>query len=136
MMKLLHPEVRRKRIFRGFSSIGKKTPNTELYDIDLIKRDLLNHFYTRKGERIMEPEFGTIIWDLLFEPFDDLTRSKVYSEVQRIIKSDPRVEVAEVRVDENEKGIFVDVSLRFKPYDIVDSLYVIFFREEFGKKPT
>lgn len=84
----------------------------------------------------MEPEFGTIIWDLLFEPFDNFTKNKVYAEIQRIINSDPRVEIKEVIIDEDEKGIFVEISLQFKPYDIVDSLYVRFLREEFGKESS
>jgi len=52
------------RLFRGFSSVEKITPTTEITDIDLVKRDLLNHFFTMKGERVMRPEFGSSIWEL------------------------------------------------------------------------
>ena len=54
--------------YRGFSTVSTGTQNFTLYDFELIKQDLLNHFYIRKGERLMQPNFGTIIWDMLFEP--------------------------------------------------------------------
>ena len=39
------------------------------YDFELIKQDLINHFHIRQGEKLSDPGFGTIIWDMLFEPF-------------------------------------------------------------------
>jgi len=51
-------------IFKGFSTVNKvKAPYT-LTDMALVKQDLLNEFNTRKGERVMRPNFGSIIWDL------------------------------------------------------------------------
>ena len=51
--------------YKGFSSQETKS-NFKLYDIDLVKQDIINHFYIRKGEKLMNPDFGTVIWDLLF----------------------------------------------------------------------
>ena len=56
------------KMSKGFSTVSLDTENFSLYDLDLIKQDLINHFYVRQGERLMNPTFGTIIWDLLFEP--------------------------------------------------------------------
>ena len=50
--------------YKGFSTVAGVKSN-QLYDLDIIKQDLINHFYTRKGERVMNPDFGSIIWDLL-----------------------------------------------------------------------
>jgi hypothetical protein len=45
--------------YKGFSSNETKN-NFKLYDIELVKRDLMNHFYIRKGEKLENPNFGTI----------------------------------------------------------------------------
>ena len=55
-------------LFKGFSTVDKNRAPYTLTDTNLIKRDLLNHFYTKKGERVMRPNFGSIIWDMLMEP--------------------------------------------------------------------
>ena len=51
--------------YKGFSTIDQ-TKKFRLTDIDLVKRDLLNHFSIRKGEKLMTPNFGSIIWNMLF----------------------------------------------------------------------
>ena len=48
-------------IFKGFSTVDKIRAPYSLFDQELIKRDLLNEFHTRKGERLMKPNFGSII---------------------------------------------------------------------------
>ena len=50
------------QFYKGFSSLDQTTSNSKLYDFDLIKQDIINHFNTRKGERVMNPTFGSIIW--------------------------------------------------------------------------
>jgi len=52
--------------FVGFSTIGRKTGTNVLEDKELAIRDLLNNFYTRRGERLGEPEFGNILPELIF----------------------------------------------------------------------
>ena len=39
----------------------------------------------RKGEKLMNPEFGTIIWDMLFEPLSDETKSLIIQDVKKIV---------------------------------------------------
>lgn len=74
----------------GYSSIGQLTGSRILTDKDLAIRDLTNHFYTRKGERVGQPEFGSIIWDMLFEPMDRYTETVIKDDCEKIISSDPR----------------------------------------------
>ena len=52
----------------GFSTVDKVKAPYSLVDGDVIVRDLLNEFYTKKGERLMRPNFGSVIWDLLMNP--------------------------------------------------------------------
>ena len=49
------------RVYRGFSSVENAKEGFSLYDFELIKQDLINHFHIRQGEKISDPNFGTII---------------------------------------------------------------------------
>ena len=67
-------------IFKGFSTVDKIRAPYSLFDQELIKRDLLNEFQTRRGERLMKPNFGSIIHDLLMEPEDTITDDSYFTQ--------------------------------------------------------
>ncbi len=90
--------VQGKSTFKGFSSRADQN-NFKLYDFALIKQDLINRLSVRKGERVENPEFGTIIYDVLFEPLTE-----------------------EIVVSEFEHGIAVQATIRYVPYNIVEKL--------------
>ena len=48
--------------FKGFSSKAERQ-NFKVYDFECVKQDLINRLSVRKGERVENPEFGTIIYD-------------------------------------------------------------------------
>ena len=50
----------------GYSTIDSINGSKTLVDAELAKRDLLNNFYTRRGERVQNPLFGSILPDLVF----------------------------------------------------------------------
>ena len=57
-----------KGLYRGYSSYEYQNKKTfSVTDVELVKLDLLNHIFTRKGDRVMMPNFGTRIPDLAFE---------------------------------------------------------------------
>ena len=120
--------VRKDKYFIGYSTVGKRVPETRLYDIELIKRDLLNQFMTRKGERVMNPDFGSIIWSMLFEPFTENNKQIIIEDVKRIISEEPRVNLVDLNVEESEHGITVDALLNYQPFNLTDSLYALFTR--------
>ena len=39
--------------YRGFNTVNNNFGSSKLTETDLIKRDLLNHFAIRKGEKLM-----------------------------------------------------------------------------------
>ena len=61
--------------YKGFSTTNPDNRGSKLYDFELIKQNILNHFNTRKGQRVMNPTFGTIIWDTLMEPLTPAIRT-------------------------------------------------------------
>jgi phage baseplate assembly protein W len=113
----------------GFATHEKRTPPFTLEGIELAKQDLLYAFMTRRGERVMRPNFGSIIFDLLFEPFDDSTKEAIYEDAVRIINEDPLFVAIEVRARELEQTVRLDIILQYVPLDIVDTLSVEYDRQ-------
>ena len=114
------------KMYKGFSTINSNTENFALYDLELIRQDLLNHFHIRQGERLMNPSFGTIIWDLLFEPLTEDVKSAIIENVNTIINYDPRIKADRVTVTAYESGIQIECFLTFMPYNISQSMQLRF----------
>ena len=103
--------------YKGFSSNETKN-NFKLYDIELVKRDLMNHFYIRKGEKLENPNLGTIIWDMLFENFTSEVRRLITEDVEQIINYDPRVKVNALTIDSTDQGIRIQADVVYLPFNI------------------
>lgn len=103
--------------YKGFSS-KESTRNYKLYDIDLVKQDIINHFYIRKGEKLENPEFGTVIWDMIFEQFTEQVKQIIAKDVEDIINYDPRIAVNAVTVDSTDQGIRVEADITYIPFNI------------------
>lgn len=112
--------------YRGFSTVDPEGNSNVLYDIALIKQDIINHFHIRQGEKLSDPEFGTIIWDILFEPLTDSVKNAITSNVSNIVNYDPRVKVNQITVDSYEHGIIVECELVYLPYSIVEKMQLRF----------
>ncbi len=112
----------------GFSTYNRDRKFT-LTDFELVRQDLLNHFAIRKGEKIMNPEFGTIIWDTLFEPLDETTRNLISEDIQQIVNYDPRIGIDNISITEYEHGIQLELELRFILTNQTDLLRIKFDRE-------
>jgi phage baseplate assembly protein W len=107
--------------YKGFSSNEIKN-NFKLYDIDLVKRDLLNHFHIRKGEKLENPNFGTIIWDLLFENFTPEVKRLITKDVENIINYDPRIAVNAVTIDTTDQGIRIQADIVYMPFNVNEKM--------------
>jgi phage baseplate assembly protein W len=113
--------------YRGFNSREFKK-NFRLFDFELVKQDLINHFNIRKGEKLENPEFGTIIWDILFEPFTQSIREEIAKDVENIINFDKRIRVDNLLIDATEYGIRIQAELTYIPLDLKDVLRIDFDR--------
>ena len=114
------------RAYRGFSTVDNSSKGFAKYDFELIKQDLINHFRIRQGEKLSDPGFGTIIWDMLFEPFTSDVQDAIVEDVTKIVNYDPRLSVDEIIVDTYEKGITVECTVVFLPYNISEQLRFTF----------
>jgi len=113
-------------IYKGYNTVDNKTTKTRLEDAELIKRDLSNHFNIRKGEKLMRPDFGTIIWDALFEPMTEDLRDAIVDDVTRIVNYDPRLIAESILVDEYEQGILVEARVRYSNNNQLETLRLQF----------
>jgi phage baseplate assembly protein W len=111
--------------YSGFSTVNK-TKKFRLTDFDLVKRDITNHFNIRKGEKLMNPDFGTIIWDTLFEPLNDETKNVIMQDVKRIVASDPRIGAKNVTITEFDRGLQLQIDLIYIPTNQVSTMAVQF----------
>jgi phage baseplate assembly protein W len=118
-------ENQAKYTYKGFSS-SEANKNFKLYDINLVKQDLINHFYIRKGEKLENPEFGTVIWDMLFEPFTPDVKEIIAKDVETIVNYDPRITVQEVQIDSTDQGMRIQVELIYRPFNITEKMALNF----------
>ena len=84
-------------------------------DLDSSIRVVLS---TAPSERVMRPEFGCTIWDLLFEPVNANTLGLMSDAVRRAVAQwEPRVEVDDVSVvqdDDDASLVRIDVAYRVR----------------------
>lgn len=111
--------------YRGFSTIDQ-VKKFRLTDIELVKRDLINHFSIKKGQKLMNPDFGSIIWNMLYEPMTADVESTIIDDVNRIVNYDPRLRVDGVLINEFEYGLQIQIDLTFLPGNYSEQLRLDF----------
>ena len=107
--------------FKGFSSRADKR-NYKLYDFEVAKQGLINRLSVRKGERVENPEFGTIIYDAIFEPFTEDLKDAIVDDITANLNADPRIATEEIRVTEADKGIAIQATITYVPLNITEKL--------------
>ena len=111
--------------YHGFSTIDT-IKKFKVTDFDLVKRDLLNHFHIRKGEKLMNPNFGTIIWNVIHDPFTEDVKSAITADIKAIAAYDPRVSIDSVVITEFARGIQVSMDLRYLETSQVSTMILQF----------
>jgi phage baseplate assembly protein W len=130
-------------LYKGFSTKSFKYSNPasivglqdndfgpySLIDKNLIIMDLINHFNIRKGEKLMNPGYGCMIWDRLFDPLTPTLKDAIVKDVSEIISSDPRISVLRrVIIDESADGhgLVLDAEIVIKSTNEVVNLNLAF----------
>ena len=114
------------QFYKGFSTLDENSTNVKLFDQEVIKQDLINQFNTRKGERVMNPNFGSVIWDLIYEPLTPAVKQQISSDVDRILSLEPRVIPTLVNIIEQDYGFLLEITLTYKGLDVSDSMILQF----------
>ena len=115
----------------GYTTIDQEHTSRTLTDLDLAKRDLLNHFAIRKGEKWTDPDFGSNLPYYVFQPLDEATVDLITQDVFDVVTNDPRFEMAsdQVTVNNNAQSVTVVVELIYLPTTTATDLQIKFDRE-------
>lgn len=115
--------------FIGMSTVDTVRAPYVLTDDDLIKRDLLNEFNTKRGERVMRPNFGSIIWEILMDPDSETLEKQVDEDIAKIIDRDPRVSLLRVNTVVAEHTLRSEVIVQYVASTNQDTLYLNYTRD-------
>jgi len=123
---------------RGWAYPVKLDPATGMvavdeYEVD-IRHSILIILGTRRGERVMRPDFGCGIHDLVFETIDTAMLTRVQIAVKEsLIKYEARIEVQRVDVDPLhavDGELMIELMYRVRQTNQVGNLvYPFYFRE-------
>jgi phage baseplate assembly protein W len=126
---------------RGWAMPVALDPRTGLvafaeYEDD-IRQSILIILETAPGERVMRPNFGCGIHDLVFTSLDSTTLQRIRSEVEEALRRyEARIEVIGVTVDEaatSEGKLLVEVEYRVRKTNQVGNLVFPFYFREGGR---
>ena len=112
-------------LYKGYSSVDYAQRRTfALTDLELVKRDLMNHIYTRRGSRRMMSDYGTMIPDVPFELLTESLIEAVYSDLERVFDADPRVDIIRINVTPayDNNALTISALLRYVELNVVDAL--------------
>ncbi len=100
---------------------GKKF---KLTDENLVVQDIVNALNIRQGEKVGQPDYGTTLWNFVFEPNTPDVQFSLENEITRIISLDPRVVLNYVKAYPQDNGILLEVELAIQPFNEATMLSV------------
>jgi len=112
-------------IYRGFSTLINQR-KTRIADYELAKQDLINHFHIRKGEKLHNPNFGSNLWSVVFDPLTATSKQAIIDDVKAIVSYDPRINVTDVTIVEYDQGIQIELDLEYVNSDFTDRIKLRF----------
>lgn len=103
-------------------------------DEESIRQSIRIILGTAKGERVMRPDFGCVIYDLVFEMTTASTAGKISQAVREaLLRFEPRIDVIDIQVtpksdDEGEK-IFISIDYQVRATNNAFNLVYPFYLE-------
>jgi phage baseplate assembly protein W len=86
----------------------------------------LNAFTIRQGELPGRPQYGTVMWDYLFENQITELQRNIEAEVQRVAGGDPRLQVNQVAVYPQDNGFLLQLEVVIRPTTNAEILSIFF----------
>jgi phage baseplate assembly protein W len=134
-------EERKAFLGRGWAMPVALDPQTGLvatvaYEED-IRQSILIILETAPGERVMRPNFGCGIHELVFAAVDSTTVQRVRSTVEEALRRcEARIDVLNVNVDEaatSEGKLLVEIEYRVRKTNQLGNLVFPFYFREGGR---
>lgn len=99
--------------FRLGNKGGIVLSTTSYTEVPHIEESIKQILSTRKGERIMEPQFGSLIDTQIFETNDESSHALIKFQIEEALKEqEPRIEVEDIKL--TSEGEFIYVTLEYK----------------------
>ncbi len=103
-------------------------------DEESIRQSILIILGTAQGERVMRPDFGCGIYDLVFEITTASTAGKISQAVREaLLKFEPRIDVIDIQVkaksDEEGEKIFISIDYEVRATNNAFNLVYPFYLE-------
>jgi len=102
---------------------GKKF---KLTDEKLVIQDFMNALNIRIGEKVGQPQYGTSLWEFIFEPNTPDVQGKLEVELRRVATLDPRLQVNTVKASPVQNGILIELQVAVAPFNNPQVLSVFF----------
>ena len=100
---------------RNFSDISMNFLKNPFTKDDAIKQAVKNLILTVPGEKFFNPQFGSSVTDLLFEPMDPFLVDRVRMEITNTIQNfEPRIVLEEVEVIADYDANAMNVSIQYE----------------------
>jgi phage baseplate assembly protein W len=118
------------------STIASTGDFKRISDLEVIINSWNNILLTPRRSYMFDPEYGSNIYKMIFEPADEKTQAQIIEEVvESIRRYDDRATISDVRVDflSNGKGFNVGIDVEYEGQTgqleiaIDDSLYFNFY---------
>lgn len=97
-----------------------------LDDAQLVIYDFVNSLNIRQGEKVGQPQYGTTVWNYVFDPNTTETRYSIQQEIIRVASLDPRIALQFVHVYPSENGVLIEVQMLVLPFNQQSTLNVFF----------
>lgn len=115
----------------------KKTKMRTSVGGDSIKESIMLILGTTRGERVMRPDFGCRLNEMVFASIDMGTATVIQSYVdEALLNWEPRIEVTNVNATVSPDKTIIEVSIEYiiKYSNSKDNLVYPFYLESVGKK--
>jgi len=96
--------------YYGFNTIDQNK-KFRLEDYELVKRDVLNSLLIKQGEKPGRPDYGTNVWNIIFEPMTDSVMRDIEREIKRTVGQDPRIKIERLSVFPKENGVLIEIDV-------------------------
>lgn len=97
-----------------------------LVDTPLVIQDFVNALNIRQGEKVGNPQYGTRLWNFVFEPNTPDVQFQLQTEIQRVASLDPRLQIEYLRAYPQENGILLEMQVAVTPFNSASLLSVFF----------
>lgn len=113
-MAILSPNKLYKDLDLSFAAHPQTKDVLKKIDLNAVRQSVKNLIFMRFGEKLFQPDVGSPIYGLLFEPIDPITTETLRRSIENVIKNyEPRVMLDYVDIVPNYEENEYEVSIFF-----------------------